>query len=782
VGAAATEKAEQVARTLFDAALARGISPDVASSRGRQRLGNEVHISNFSCDAGGAPVRMSHVTSAAARRSTPAVLVLLLGLLGSVLQAAGGPPAQAADSCTLSTTPGYTVRVCLEQPTGLSPLQGNVPVAARIDFPAASVAPPAVVKVSFWLDEDYLLTDQSPGPDGTYGFTWRTARAPRSIGTLVVKARLADGALPEHRLPVSIADAGTAAPNQAQFQVRHGSAPAPDQRFRMVAIGDAVNGTPEEHLLADRIATWSPNLLSYLGDVYEGGSPYEFDNWYGDPAGLGRFRDITNPTVGNHEYVTPGAAGYFDFWDNIPHYYSYDVAGWHVVTLDSSLEYNQLAPGTAQYDWLAADLAANRARCTIVTTHHPRFAPSPGAERSGLAAVWSLLAARRVTLALAGHIHHYERWKPLDGRGTPDPRGVTQLIAGAGGHQLTPPEQGDPRIAATSAGVSGALVLDLGATDVSFNYLTTDGVLRDSGTIPCKSTGDPLPPTAPTGLRVTPVSASRAHLGWVASTDTYGVVAGYTVRRNGAVVARLGGGETSYLATGLSGSTRYSWTVQALDDSHNESGLSAAVVRRTPPAVPSRVSSRTLLHGLHRGKEVSAGYRSAKFGGWLDLDRDGCQTPAALLISTAVRAPRLTGTCGLVGGRWRSAYDGVTTADRTSVAVEHLVPLAEAWQSGARRWSSATRQRFTNDLAYGPTLDIATRRVLAARGSAEPRGWLPPRPAARCTYVARWVAVKWRWRLSVDPAEARFLGRRLKACGWPRVERPARAAGTAQPG
>jgi len=104
----------------------------------------------------------------------------------------------------------------------------------------------------------------------------------------------------------------------------------------MVAVGDAASGSPTERQMAGLMASWQPNLLTYLGDVYDRGSPYEFDNWYGDPSGIGQFRSITNPAIGNHEPLTAGGAGYFEYWDNIPHYYSYDVAGWHVVTLDST--------------------------------------------------------------------------------------------------------------------------------------------------------------------------------------------------------------------------------------------------------------------------------------------------------------------------------------------------------------------------------------------------------------------------------------------------------------
>ncbi len=80
-----------------------------------------------------------------------------------------------------------------------------------------------------------------------------------------------------------------------------------------------------------------------------------------------------------------------------------------------------------------------------------------------------------------------------------------------------------------------------------------------------------------------------------------------------------------------------------------------------------------------------------------------------------------------------------------------------------------------NDLGYRDSLSVATEGVLRSRGNAEVLDWLPPRAAARCDYLAQWVAVKWRWRLSVDRAEGRFLVRRLASCDWPRVVQPWRA-------
>ncbi|MGH8894073.1 MAG: hypothetical protein ACRDWY_12340 [Actinomycetes bacterium] len=87
-----------------------------------------------------------------------------------------------------------------------------------------------------------------------------------------------------------------------------------------------------------------------------------------------------------------------------------------------------------------------------------------------------------------------------------------------------------------------------------------------------------------------------------------------------------------------------------------------------------------------------------------------------------------------------------------------------------------SRRQLANDLGYPSALTAVSARADRAKGSAEPQRWLPPRRAARCGYVAQWVAVKWRWRLRVDGVERRFLARRLEACGWPSVPQPERPA------
>src|SRR5262249_58312212 len=110
--------------------------------------------------------------------------------------------------------------------------------------------------------------------------------------------------------------------------------PPSGRPFVLAGVGDGASGQASSQAVADLITGWSPNMFLYLGDVYEHGSRAEFHNWYGTGASFfSRFRSITNPTVGNHEYVTSGAAGYFDYWDNAPHYFSVDTAGWHIVSI-----------------------------------------------------------------------------------------------------------------------------------------------------------------------------------------------------------------------------------------------------------------------------------------------------------------------------------------------------------------------------------------------------------------------------------------------------------------
>jgi hypothetical protein len=249
-----------------------------------------------------------------------------------------------------------------------------------------------------------------------------------------------------------------------------------------------------EQRVADQIAGWRPDLFFYLGDVYANGSPEEFANWYGEGGTFfSRFRAITDPVMGNHEYLTGGGAPYLDYWGGVPHQYGFTAGAWHVVVIDDNGAYGQSRTDSPQYRWLADDLAHDDARCTMVLWHRPVFSLDSGDPPAAeFADYWQLLAAHHVTAVLTGHAHNYQRWTPLDGAGAPSPSGVTQLVVGTGGQWISALSGTDPRLVASyDAGSAawGALRLDLSASGAAYSFTTLDGTVVDHGRIPCRGPG-----------------------------------------------------------------------------------------------------------------------------------------------------------------------------------------------------------------------------------------------------------------------------------------------------
>jgi hypothetical protein len=169
---------------------------------------------------------------------------------------------------------------------------------------------------------------------------------------------------------------------------------------------------------------------------------------------------------------------------------------------------------------------------------------------------------------------------------------------------------------------------------------------------------------------------------------------------------------------------------------------------------------------------------AATFGDWRDADGDCQNTPAEVLISESRVAVTYTSSshCTVRTGRWYSWYDGTTWTQASDVDIDDVVALKEAWDSGAKSWSATDRSRFHNDLGYAWTLDAVTDNVNSAKGDSDPAQWLPPLTSARCTYAIHWVAIKYRWRLSVDSTEKAKLSSILSGtCGARTLTIPPRA-------
>jgi hypothetical protein len=122
-----------------------------------------------------------------------------------------------------------------------------------------------------------------------------------------------------------------------------------------------------------------------------------------------------------------------------------------------------------------------------------------------------------------------------------------------------------------------------------------------------------------------------------------------------------------------------------------------------------------------------------------------------------------------------SWYDGVTTTSPSTFDIDHVVPLEQAWVSGGRKWTSAKRTRYANDLGFAWTLDAVTAHSNRSKGDRDPAAWLPPRN--HCAYAIHWVAIKYRWGLSIDSTERTELAKILVGtCGARTVPLPRRAS------
>lgn len=158
-------------------------------------------------------------------------------------------------------------------------------------------------------------------------------------------------------------------------------------------------------------------------------------------------------------------------------------------------------------------------------------------------------------------------------------------------------------------------------------------------------------------------------------------------------------------------------------------------------------------------------YRRAEFGdGWAYDPATGCNTRERVLIAESLVPATVDDRCHPTAGRWRSIYDGLTTDDPADLQVDHVVALADAWRSGAWRWTAAQREVFANDVVHPEALAAVSGRSNQSKGDDAPDAWLPDDRGGWCDYADAWVAIKARWNLSVTPAEKSALVRVLEGC------------------
>jgi hypothetical protein len=276
------------------------------------------------------------------------------------------------------------------------------------------------------------------------------------------------------------------------------SAQAQTSSAVVVGAGDIASCTSNgDTATAKLLANTAGTVLAIGDNAYGEGTTAQFNNCY-HPT-WGQFKARTQPVVGNHEYRTNGAAGYFNYFGAGRDVYSYDRGAWHIIALNSECEYwaTGYKDGPSQCSsqkqanmiaWLKNDLANNPTACTLAYFHQPRFSSGQGGNAiTATEGIWNALYAADADVVLSGHDHIYERFAPQAPGGRLDTaQGIRQFVVGSGGVNHGRIGNVKPNSQVRNASAYGVLKLTLNPGSYSWKFLPEAGKsFTDSGTTAC---------------------------------------------------------------------------------------------------------------------------------------------------------------------------------------------------------------------------------------------------------------------------------------------------------
>jgi serine protease len=280
---------------------------------------------------------------------------------------------------------------------------------------------------------------------------------------------------------------------------------------------------------SDQIVAINPTAVFTAGDnAYTSGTLTEYNTRY-EPT-WGRFKALTSPSPGNHDYNTTNASGYFDYFNGVGNqtgpagdrskgYYSYDVGDWHFIAL------NTMSGGTVattQIDWLKADLAATTKPCVAAYFHHPLLSIGNYTGYNQVKPFYDALYAAHADLVLVGHDHNYQRYKKMDGNKVAKADGLRQILVGTGGRAFYSITGSSALLEASNDNTHGVLKLTLTATGYTSNFVPSDGTYTDTVTDTCNAKGTAnVPPVANFSFTTSSLTATFAD----SSTDSDGTIA-----------------------------------------------------------------------------------------------------------------------------------------------------------------------------------------------------------------------------------------------------------------
>jgi len=261
----------------------------------------------------------------------------------------------------------------------------------------------------------------------------------------------------------------------------------------ILAAGDIASCNSTGDTKTADLVNANPNAVALtMGDnAYPNGSTTDFSNCY-NPT-WGAFLSRTHPSIGNHEYLTSGASGYFGYFgsavgDPTKGYYSYNLGAWHIIAINSNCsKVGGCSSGTPQETWLKADLAANPTACTLAYWHHPRFSSGQNGSFTSMQPIWQDLYNAGAEIVLNGHDHDYERFAPQTPSGGLDnARGIQEFVAGTGGSNNTPLGSPIANSLVSNDKSFGVLKLTLHASSYDWQFVPISGQsFTDSGSASC---------------------------------------------------------------------------------------------------------------------------------------------------------------------------------------------------------------------------------------------------------------------------------------------------------
>jgi calcineurin-like phosphoesterase family protein len=257
----------------------------------------------------------------------------------------------------------------------------------------------------------------------------------------------------------------------------------PEGSVTFVGAGDISSCDNNNDELTAQLLDGIPGTIFAVGDnAYDSGTSSEFTNCY-DPT-WGRFKDRIRPVPGNHEYLTSDASGYFQYFNNIPSYYAYNLGSWRIYALNSEID---VSASSEQVKWLQDDLAANPTQCVLAYWHKPRWSSGThhGSDQT-FQTLWQIFYNVGAELVINGHEHNYERFAPMNSAGQADPLGLREFVVGTGGRDLYSFGTLLPNSEVHSDTSFGVLKLTLRPTGYDWQFVPAAGsTFTDSGSADC---------------------------------------------------------------------------------------------------------------------------------------------------------------------------------------------------------------------------------------------------------------------------------------------------------